>query len=220
MSSGRRINLDVQGADIHTVLRTLSDYSGKNIIASREVEGQVSARLVDTPWEEALDTILKAHGYGYVEEYGIIRVGVLQKLRSEELEEAAAARKREDLLPIETQVVRMQFADATELKPALADMLSSRGKLQVDSRTNALIISDIPDYVAKVTSMAQDLDSRTPQVEIVSKLVDISADDSKNLGIKWDAINLRPGHANMLGSAGVDAPTTGAVGNVRLGTVQ
>jgi type IV pilus assembly protein PilQ len=218
--SGRRINLDVQGADIHTVLRTLSDYSGKNIIAGQEVEGTVTARLFDTPWEDALASILKAHGYGYVEETGIIRVGVMQKIRNEELEEAAADRKREDLLPIVTQVVHMEFADATELKPALADMLSQRGKLQVDTRTNALIVSDIPDYVTKVSAMAHDLDSRTPQVEIVSKLVDVSADDSQDLGINWQAINIHPSGSRVVGSAGVDERVTSPAGGLRLGTVQ
>jgi type IV pilus assembly protein PilQ len=218
--SDKRINLDVQGADIHTVLRTLADYSGKNIIASREVEGEVTARLYDIPWEDALRSVLRAHGYGYVEENGIVRVGVLQKIRNEELEEAAADRKREDLLPIETQVVRLQFADAEELKPSLADMLSQRGKLQVDARTNALIVSDIPGYVAKVAAMAADLDSRTPQVEIVSKLVDVSLDDSKNLGIVWSAKNIRPSGSAVGGSATVEAPTTGALGNLLIGTVQ
>jgi type IV pilus assembly protein PilQ len=218
--SDKRINLDVQGADIHTVLRTLADYSGKNIIASKDVEGEVTARLYDTPWQDALTSVLKAHGYGYIEENGIIRVGVMQKIRNEELEEAAADRKREDLQPIETQVVRLQFADAEELKPALSDMMSSRGKLQVDTRTNALIVSDIPAYVAKVAAMAGDLDSRTPQVEIVSKLIDVSADDSKNLGINWSANNIQPNGSPVNISAGVSAPTTGAVGNLRIGTVQ
>ncbi len=219
-ANGRRINLDVQGADIHVVLRTLSDYSGKNIIASREVEGEVTARLYDIPWEDALTSVLKSHGYGYVEENGIIRVGVAQKIRNEELEEAAADRKREDLLPIETQVVRMQFADANELKASLTDMMSGRGKLQVDTRTNALIISDIPEYVVKIAAMAQDLDGRTPQVEIMSKLVDVSADDTRNLGINWSAINISPNGSPIIGQAGVNAPTTGAVGALSLGTVQ
>ena len=219
-SNGRKINLDVQGADIHVVLRTLSDYSGKNIIASREVEGDVTARLFDIPWEDALNSVLKSSGYGYVEENGIIRVGVAQKIRNEELEEAAADRKREDLLPIETQVVRLHFADANELKPALIDMMSGRGKLQVDSRTNALIVSDIPEYVAKIAAMATDLDGRTPQVEIVSKLVDVSADETRNLGINWSAINISPPGSPVIGQAGVNAATTGAVGTLSLGTVQ
>lgn len=214
----RRINIDVQGADIHVVLRTLADYSGKNIIAAREVEGTVSARLYDTPWEDALNSILKSHGYSWVEERGIIRVGIAQKIRNEELEDAAAERKREDLLPIETQVVRLQFADSKELKPSLEDMMSPRGKLQVDARTNSLIVSDISDYVAKVVAMAHDLDSRTTQVEIVSKLVDVSADDSKDLGIQWDALNLQA--KGVLGSADVQAASAQTVSHLRLGTVQ
>jgi hypothetical protein len=216
----KRINLDVQNADIHTVLRTLADYSGKNIIASREVEGEVTARLYDIPWQDALNSILRSHGFGYVEEHGILRVGVLQRLRSEELEEAAADRKREDLLPIETQVVKLAFADAEELKPSLADMMSPRGKLQVDARTNALIVSDIPAYVAKVAAMAGDLDGRTPQVEITSKLVDVSAEDQINLGIDWSGTNIQPQGAPIAINGRVNAPTTGAVGTLSIGTVQ
>ena len=217
-SNGKRINLDLQGADIRTVLRTLSDYAGKNIIAGKDVEGQVNARIKDAPWEDALAAILKAHGYAYVEENGIIRVGEMAKIRNEELEEVAAARKREDLLPIVTEVVRLEFANASELKTSLAEMLTNRGRLQVDSRTNALIVSDIRLNVEKIGSMARELDGRTQQVEIVSKLVDVSADDTKNLGIEWNITNLSVG--DVTGSAGVSALTPGAVGALRVGTVQ
>ncbi len=217
-SNGRRINLDLQGADIRTVLRTLSDYAGKNIIAGKDVEGEVNARIKDAPWEDALAAIHKAHGYAYVEENGIIRVGEMAKIRNEELEEVAAARKREDLLPIVTEVVRLEFANAGELKTSLGEMLTNRGRLQVDSRTNALIVSDIRLNVEKIGSMARELDGRTQQVEIVSKLVDVSADDTKNLGIEWSLTNLSAG--DVTGGAGVSALTPGAVGALRVGTVQ
>ena len=218
--SDRRINLDIQAADIHTVLRTLAEYSGRNIIAGKEVEGEVTARLYDTPWQDALNSILRSHGFGYIEENGILRVGVLQKLRTEDLEEAAAERKKDELLPIETQVVKLQFADAEELKPALSDMMTQRGKLQVDSRTNALIVSDIPSSVVKVAAMAVDLDSRTPQVEITSRLVDLSLEDSKNLGITWSANNIQPAGSPVTISGGVAAPTTGPVAALSIGSVQ
>ncbi len=217
-SNGRRINLDLQGADIRTVLRTLSDYAGKNIIAGKDVEGEVNARIKDAPWEDALAAILKAHGYAYVEENGIIRVGEMAKIRNEALEEVAAARKREDLLPIVTEVVKLEFANAAELKTSLSEMLTNRGRLQVDSRTNALIVSDIRLSVEKIGSMARELDERTQQVEIVSKLVDLSADDTRNLGIQWSITNLSAG--DVTGGAGVSALTPGAVGALRLGTVQ
>ncbi|UCE02425.1 MAG: AMIN domain-containing protein [Candidatus Latescibacterota bacterium] len=215
---GRRINLDLQGADIRTVLRTLADYSGRNIIAAKEVQGEVSARIQDAPWRDALASILKAHGYGYVEENGIIRVGELAKIRTEELEEKAAERKRDDLLPIVTEIVPLHFADAGELKGALQEMKTPRGRMQVDQRTNSLIVSDIPNKVQMIAQMARELDSRTPQVEIVSKLVDVSADDSENLGINWSITNLTAGE--FIGGAGVNAPTPGAVGGIRVGTVQ
>jgi type IV pilus assembly protein PilQ len=215
---GRRINLDLQGAEIRTVLRTLAEYSGRNIIAAKEVQGEVSARIQDAPWRDALASILKAHGYGYVEENGIIRVGELSKIRTEELEEKAAERKRDDLLPIVTEIVPLQFAEAAELKGALQEMKTARGRMQVDQRTNSLIVSDIPGKVQMIAEMARELDSRTPQVEIVSKLVDVSADDSENLGINWSVMNVTAGE--FIGGAGVNSPTPGAVGGVRVGTVQ
>jgi len=182
------------------------------------VEGQVNARIKDAPWQDALAAILKAHGYGYVEENGIIRVGEMAKIRNEELEEVAAARKREELLPIVTEVFKLEFANAAELKASLAEMLTNRGKLQTDSRTNSLIVSDIRLNVEKIGSMARELDDRTQQVEIVSKLVDVSADDSKNLGISWSLTNVSLG--DVTGGAAVTAPTPGAVGALRIGTVQ
>ncbi len=215
---GRRVNLDLQGADIRTVLRTLADYSGVNIIASKEVQGEVSARIKDAPWRHALESILKAHGFGSVEENGIIRVGELEKIRLEDLEEKAAERKRDELLPIMTEVVRLQFASAGELQYSLSEMNSGRGKIQVDTRTNALIVSDIQSRVDQITTMARELDGRTPQVEIVSKLVDVSADDAENLGITWTASNLMAG--DLIGNAGVAVPNVNPAGAVRVGTVQ
>ncbi len=215
---GRRVNLDLQGADIRTVLRTLAEYSGVNIIASKDVQGEVSARIKDAPWRHALESILKAHGFGAVEENGIIRVGQLEKIRLEDLEEKAAERKRDELLPIVTQVVRLQFASAGELQHALHEMNTGRGKIQVDTRTNSLIVSDIPHIVDQIASMAQELDGRTPQVEIVSKLVDVSADDAQNLGINWTAANLVAG--DVIGTAGVGVPNVNPAGAVRVGTVQ
>ncbi len=217
-TSGRRINLDLQGAEIRTVLRTLSDYAGMNIIASKDVSGQVTARIKDAPWEDALASILKAHGYAYVVENDIIRVGEMAKIRNEELEEAAAARKREELLPVVTEVVKLEFASATEMKASLSEMLTNRGRIQVDQRTNALIVSDIRQRVEKIAVMAKELDARTQQVEIVSKLVDVSADDSQNLGIQWSAVNLNSN--DVVGGGAVSALTPGAVGAVRVGTVQ
>jgi type II secretory pathway component GspD/PulD (secretin) len=112
----------------------------------------------------------------------------------------------------------MEFANAEEFKATLVEMMTSRGHLQVDARTNALIISDIPNRVELIAQMAKQLDSRTPQVEIVSKIVDIANQDSRNLGIEWSAANLMAGQ--VIGGAGVSASTAGAAGGMRVGTVQ
>ncbi len=104
-SDGRRMSIDVQGADIQTVLRSLSEFSGKNIVASKEVKGQVTLRLRNVPWRHALDIVLKSQQLGMVEMGQTVVVSNLDTLRKEELERRTAERTQEELLPLATRIV-------------------------------------------------------------------------------------------------------------------
>lgn len=211
-----RIDLDVQNAAIASVLRLFSEFSGDNIIAGPEVTGDVTAKLEQVPWLVAFDTVLRANGFGWErpENLGIIRVTTQERLQNERLNEQVVERKREEFLPLETDVIHVSYAKAEEMKTPLQILLSSRGKIETDERTNALIITDIYPRILRVREMSKVLDFRTPQVEINAKLVDVDARDSRDLGIVWSAVGFNQGDAaaNYMTEAGLPAGT--AVGTI------
>jgi type IV pilus assembly protein PilQ len=219
-SLARTISMNVQNSDLRTVLRSIADFSGRNIITSPRVQGQVTVAIKDVPWREALSVILKAQGFDYVEEYGVIRVDTIADLRNEQLEAKAAMAKTDQLEALETRVVRIDFANAEEVRGAVKSMLTTRGSVEIDKRTNSLIVTDIPAKVETLTTLARSLDSQTPQVHINALLVDIDARKSSELGVQWGIFNAKPAGLNVAGDASVTAPISDAVGQVRAGTVQ
>jgi len=182
---GRRMSLDVQGADIQTVLRSLAEFSGKNIVASKEVKGEVTLRLRNVPWRHALDIVLKSQGLGMVETGQTIVISNLDTLRKEELERNSAARNQEELLPLETRILPINYANGKEMAKSVDKTLTKRGHIEVDDRSNSLIVTDISDKLDQVDAMVRNLDTRTPQVEIVARLVDVDQGATRSLGIDW-----------------------------------
>lgn len=186
---GPRVSLDIQGADIYTVLRSISEYSGVNIVMGYDVATDVSEplsyHLENVPWGEALETVLRSAHLWYREENGIIRVDTEKNLREEEISRGTAARQMEEILPLTTQIVTVIYATAHELAPAVEKTLSKRGEIEVDSRTNSLVVTDISQRVEAAVEMIQHLDSQTPQIEIVAKLVDVDSRYSQELGVQW-----------------------------------
>ncbi|PID78822.1 hypothetical protein CSA17_05115 [bacterium DOLJORAL78_65_58] len=217
---GRPISLDVQDADIQTVLRSLSSFSGSNIVASPRVEGKVTVRLDQVPWKEALGVILRAHSFGYVEEEGVIRIDTSEELREEQLAHQRARKQVEELSILDLGLVPLKYANADEVRDALEKMLTDRGNIDVDVRTNSLLINDVSDRVALISEMARQLDSRTPQVEINARLVDMSVKATRELGINWGLGNFHPSGANIAGAGTIDNKFTGPSADVQVATVQ
>ncbi len=217
----RNITIDVQNASIKAVLRSISEFSNTNIISGPEVEGDVTAHLKNVPWRQALSIVLKAHGYGFREEYGIIRVSTIENLTKEELELQAAERKKDDLLPVITKIIPLSYANADEMKEALDRMVSSgRGSIEVEKGSNALIVTDIEKKVQKIEALAAELDRKLDQVEIVAKMVDVDFEATQEFGIKWEFVNLSPANVSVVGDATVEALTASPVGRFRVGTVR
>ncbi len=216
---GRTISLDVQEADMATVLRSLASFSGTNIVTSPRVEGKVTVKLDDVPWRQALRVILRAHGFDYVDENGILRVDTAAELRRAELESKRADRQVDDLEPLVLGIVRLNFANAAEVRDALDKMKTNRGSIEVDERTNSLLINDIPARVQVIQDMAQGLDTRTPQVEINARLIDIDTRASRELGISWSAANIKDVDHNIVGGIDVNAPVQSPAGEMRVGIV-
>jgi len=220
-TDGRRMSLDVQGADIQTVLRSLAEFSGKNIVASKEVKGEVTLRLRNVPWRHALDIVLKSQGLGMVETGQTIVISNLDTLRKEELERRSAERSQEELLPLETRILPINYANSKEMARAVEKTMTKRGHIEVDERSNSLIVTDISDKLDQVDAMVRNLDTRTPQVEIVARLVDVDVSATRDLGISWGAHNLDLFDAGVTEHVDVRAAdVTNPAGSITLGTIK
>jgi type IV pilus assembly protein PilQ len=221
-TNARRISLDVQRADVLTVVRTLGQLSGRNIVTNSAVQGDVTLRLQDVPWPQALDIVLLTQGLGFTDEEGVIRIASLDDLRQEEVAREEAARKREELLPVQTEVHAIQFAKAEELRPSVEKVLSARGHAQVDQRTNSLILTDIPEKLPIARTLITSLDTRTPQVEIEAKMVDVDISKSQDLGIDWtfEVTEDGSGDLNRSQTARSANPIANAAGELRVGAIR
>lgn len=220
MQRNRTMTIDVQNAMVATVLRSLSEFSGVNIIAGPEVNGKVTAHLRNVPWRQALDIILRSHGYGWREEYGMIRVSTLEKLTKEELELQSAERQKDDLLPLGTKIMPLSYANAEEMRKALKEMLTARGSIEVEKGMNALVVTDIDKVVEKIGTMVVELDRKTKQVEIVAKMVDVDFEASREIGVRWEALNVSTDKVGAVADGIINAPGADPAGIFRIGTVQ
>ncbi|MBI3391856.1 MAG: type IV pilus secretin PilQ [Nitrospirae bacterium] len=213
--TGKRISLDFQDADIKNVLRLIAEVSGFNLITSDEVQGKVTVKLLNVPWDQALDIILKTKGLGEVREGTIIRVAPVAALTKEQ-EDAAKRREAEARAePTITRLVTLSFSRAKEVEPVLKKALSSKGDITLDERTNTLIIRDIARIAGQVAELARTLDKQTPQVIIEARIVEVSTNYLKELGIQWGGHYVRDAaHGNALqyrfpNSMGVASGLTG-----------
>ena len=213
------ISLEMRGADFKTLLRAFSEFSGQNIIAGREVKGKVSVNLSEVPWREALMAVCSAHGYGVKEEYGVLRVGPRGTLLQEEMELLTADKKRAEYRTLETRVVKLSYAVASELISPLSKMLGERGKMDVDERTNSLLITDLPESLEQIVELAKGLDHLMPQVEIMAKIIDVDYYASRDLGISWEALNLVNTGTGLAGQGSITGEFPQPVGEFKLGKV-
>ncbi len=217
---GRPISLEVQDAEIGTVLRSLASFSGCNIVASPRVMGKVTVKLEQVPWIEAMEVILRAHNFGFIEENGVYRIDSSEELRQETLAVERSRKQVEDLASLDLGLVTLSYANAGEVKDALEKMLTDRGNMDVDIRTNSILINDIAERVGMISEMASRLDTPTPQIEINARLVDMDLTATRQLGISWGVANFKPSGSNLAGSMVIENAMQNPAGDLRVATVQ
>ncbi|MEW6324068.1 MAG: type IV pilus secretin PilQ [Nitrospirota bacterium] len=183
--TGRRISLDFQEADLDDVLRLMADVSGLNIVVAETVKGKVTVKLLNVPWDQALDLILRTHGLGQVREGNILRIDTLANLSKQQDEEARAKESAVRAEDIVTRVMYVNYAEAKNLVTTLEKSLSSRGDITIDERTNALIVKDIEKKTEEVTALLKVLDTKTPQVLIEARIVTADSNFARDLGVQW-----------------------------------
>ena len=184
--SGDPVTLDFQQADLRLVLRAFNEISDLNIVIDATVQGSVDVALRDVPWDQALDVILRANKLGYILEGTIVRIAPLTVLAEEEGQRRKLA--EEQALAGELQVLTrtLSYAKAAELQALLMQAaLSSRGTVQVDTRTNTLIITDLQDRITTASDLITTLDRPEPQVEIEARIVQTNRNFARELGVQW-----------------------------------
>lgn len=198
--TGRRIDLDFKGADIHNILRLLADVGGVNIVTSDDVKGEVTIKMRDVPWDQALDVVLRAKSLGQVREGNLIRVAPLQVLEKELEQEIARQKQITDVLPTETRLIGVSYAEAKHIQDRAKDLLSPRGKISVDERTNNLIVSDVSRNLSLVEELVRNLDTQTSQVVIEARIVEARSTFTRAIGVQWGGTGFMDGtHGNPTG---------------------
>ncbi len=207
LRASQNVTLDFKEADIRNVLKIISYKAGVNIIATPEVIGNVTIRLVDVPWEDALGAILKTYGFSYEKEGNIILVAPLEKLTAQKKQEVELAQVQ----PTQTEVFNLKYIDAMDAKKALEPQLSVRGKITILemtgqagwefgggalgarkrkveerlSRSKILIVSDIPPALEKIRDAIEKIDVMQKQVIIEARIMEVSRDKLRDLGIDY-----------------------------------
>ena len=173
------------------MLRTLAAKANVNLILGDEVTGKVTVNLKGVSYEEAMQLIAESKGYAYVKDNNIVKVKSKESLDTE---------------PVELRVVTLNYAKADDVKKTLDPVLTKQGKIQVDARSNTLVLSDTPSNLAKLVPLIQSLDTQTPQVLIEAKFVETTKNPQKDLGINWSGTLLN--HQVVAGGAAQTSPGT------------
>ena len=224
--TGFPLNLNLVNANIHNVFRLISAVSKLNIVSSDDVTGKVTVQLQEVPWDQALVAVLQAKGLGAVQYGNVVRVAPIGTIRKER-EDAAATHKAElESLPLHVLTLPLNYANASEVLAQLESMISKRGSITFDERTNSLIIRDIDRNLSQIRQLVKTLDTRTPQVHIEARIVEASDSFSRALGIQWGGnLNFSPATGaptglffpNSIGMSGGSTATTVAPNSSTIG---
>jgi type IV pilus assembly protein PilQ len=184
--TGHPVTFDFQGADLRAVLRTFAEISGLNLVIDPTIQGTVDVSLRDVPWDQALDIILKANKLGYTVDGTIVRIAPLTVLADEEAQRRKLTEAQALSGELRVMTRPLSYAKAGDLVPIITkSALSQRGDVQVDARTNTLIIRDLADRLTAASDLITTLDSPQPQVEIEARIVQTSRDFARSLGVQW-----------------------------------
>jgi len=227
---GAPISLDFAGADIRTVLRAFSDSSGLNIIIDPKVQATVDVALRDVPWDQAMEIILRSAGLGWTLEGNVVRIAPLDVLANEEKQRRQLDEEKALAGTLETLTRTLSYATAKDMRAVIEkSALTKRGQIQVDDRTNTLIIRDLAAALPAAAQIIDTLDKPQPQVEIEARIVQTTRNFARQLGIKWgfagrvdqaigNATGLAfPNQGSITGRTG-GTSTTGVTPAVNLGT--
>lgn len=182
---GKKIKINIKDADIHNVLRWLADCGRVNIVTSDDVQGTVTLMLNQVPWDQALDIILRTKGLDMVREGNIIRVALRESIAAERKAELEKNQIKEQLKPVIIRLITVNHAEGKDMVKQVKGVLSERGTVNFDLRTNTLIIKDVEEHIDASEDLVRRLDTQTPQVLIEARIVEVNKVNEKEFGIQW-----------------------------------
>ncbi|RZJ22713.1 MAG: type IV pilus secretin PilQ [Acinetobacter sp.] len=207
--TGKKISLDFQDIEVRRVLQLLADFTGINMVTADSVQGNITLRLKDVPWDQALDIILKTKNLDKRRNGNVIWIAPVSELIKAEEEQAKAIEQSVKLAPIQTEYMQLSYAKVADIEKLITQtkssnngnagnssnnnssesLLSSRGTISVDTRTNTLIINDTAQNIDKVRKMVDLLDIPVKQVMVEARIVRASTEFSKEMGVKWGILS-------------------------------
>ncbi len=200
--TGQKISLEFKDADIKNVFRLLAEVSGKNLVVTDDVNRRVTIRLIELPWDQALDLIINTNALDKEEVGSVIRISTAGRLKADRDQLAASKKAGENYEDLQTAYIAVNYARVTkgkddtgtgkDLVEMAKTLLSSRGKIEADQRTNTLIVRDIKKVVEDVQTLISRLDTRTAQVLIESNLIETTPTFSRALGAEIDFAHFGP----------------------------
>ena len=214
--TGERLTLNFQDIDVRSVLQLLADTSGQNIVVSDSVAGNLTLRLQNVPWDQALDIVLRTKGLDKRRQDNVIIIGPTEELATREKAELAAHKEVQELSPTHTEFMQVNYAKVADLakliktSSAKDSMLSTRGSLSVDERTNTLLVQDTSDKLADIRRLVQTLDVPVKQVLIEARIVIVSDTFERDLGARFGvsaASSLTGGPNSLLAISGNNQAT-------------
>src|SRR5271166_4570404 len=223
--TGERLTLNFQDIDVRSVLQLLADTSGQNIVVSDSVNGNLTLRLQNVPWDQALDIVLRTKGLDKRRQDNVIIIGPTEELASREKSALTARRDVQELEPVHTEFLQVNYAKVSDLLKLIrptggaaggggkTSMLSDRGSVSVDERTNTLMVHDTAERLADIRRMVQLLDIPIRQVLIEARIVVVSDTFERDLGARLGVTTAASAGNNLLSVSGTSAASDTVVGS-------
>jgi type IV pilus assembly protein PilQ len=227
--TGERLTLNFQDIDVRSVLQLLADTSGQNIVVSDSVTGNLTLRLQNVPWDQALDIVLRTKGLDKRRQDNVIIIGPTEELASREKAELSAHKEVQELSPVRSEFLQVNYAKVSDLAKLIKttnakdSMLSPRGSLSIDDRTNTLLVQDTAERLTEIRRLVQTLDVPVRQVLIEARIVIVSDTFERDLGARFGVTSAQTNGSNGLlavtgTSAGAATMTSSAISNLSSGT--
>ncbi|WP_303720123.1 type IV pilus secretin family protein [Malonomonas rubra] len=218
--TGQKISLVFDDADIRNILQLIGDVSGLNILASNDVKGTITLRLIDVPWDQALDLVLETSDLGKIQEGNVVRIMPAKKLREREVAAMQAAKEDIEQGVLETHVFQVNYAAIGDVVKNLEPLKSGRGTITPDTRNKQLIIKDSVSVLEQMAVMIKTVDRPERQVLIEARIVEVNTNFARDLGVRWgfnysdtpNGDDLESAAVGLGGSFLITPPASGTVG--------